>query len=105
MLGKPAKCRLERYWRRPLQQHGTLTCALAQALQETYYVSVNMWVYCQLVLTDLSICWGVAGFWPRLLHLAALCYKKSSRWEQVAKDAQTALGLSRDLMKVNHTAQ
>jgi hypothetical protein len=31
---------------------------------------------------------------------AALCYKKSSRWEQVAKDAQTALGLSRDLMKV-----
>ncbi|KAF6259432.1 hypothetical protein COO60DRAFT_1513300 [Scenedesmus sp. NREL 46B-D3] len=32
----------------------------------------------------------------------ALCYKKSSRWEQVAKDAHTALGLSRDLMKAHY---
>ncbi|WIA10610.1 hypothetical protein OEZ85_010792 [Tetradesmus obliquus] len=32
----------------------------------------------------------------------ALCYKKSNRWEQVAKDAQTALGLSRDLMKAHY---
>jgi hypothetical protein len=62
-----------------------------------------MWVDYQLVLTDLTICWDIAGFWSRLLHLPALCYKKSSRWEQVAKDAQTALGLSRDLMKVNLT--